>query len=165
MLPQKLGLNTSMQHSFSNTLYIQTKYSRLSLSRNRRDPQKHVEISVFRHIRLVVLRKQSELPNFKNDYVIWLLKLEIFIENIVEKGRNCSPGAISPLFHIFCNLILDFCVKTRTRFSLRNKRLFEITEVEITRVDCIKQAYLRILFSPVCNCPHLHIYHVTAVWF
>ena len=34
-------------------------YSRLSLSRNRRDPQKHVEISVLRHIRLVVLRKKT----------------------------------------------------------------------------------------------------------
>ena len=39
---------------------------------------------------------------------------------------------------IFCNLILDFCVKTGTRFSLRDKRLFEITEVEITRVDCME---------------------------
>ena len=39
---------------------------------------------------------------------------------------------------IFCNVILDFCVKTRTRFSLRDKRLFEIIEVEITRVDCIR---------------------------
>ena len=38
---------------------------------------------------------------------------------------------------IFCNLIIDFFVKTGTRFSLRDKRLFEITEVEITRVDCI----------------------------
>ena len=38
---------------------------------------------------------------------------------------------------IFCYLILDFYVKTRIRFSLRDKRLFEITEVEITRVDCI----------------------------
>ena len=55
----------------------------------------------------------------------------------MEKGRNCSPGAISPLFHNIYNLILDFCVITRTRFSLRDKRLFEITEVEITRVDCI----------------------------
>ena len=34
-------------------------------------------------------------------------------------------------------LMLDFYVKTRVRFSLRDKRLFEITEVEITRVDCI----------------------------
>ena len=38
---------------------------------------------------------------------------------------------------IFCYLMLDFDVKTRVRFSLQYKRLFEITEVEITRVDCI----------------------------
>ena len=31
--------------------------------------------------------------------------------------------------------MLDFCVKTRIRFSLRDKPLFEITEVETTRVD------------------------------
>ena len=40
---------------------------------------------------------------------------------------------------IFCYLVLDFYVETRIRFSLRDKRLFEITEVEITRVDCILQ--------------------------
>ena len=46
-------------------------YSRLSLSRNRRDPQKQFEKSILRHIRLVVLRKkQFEQPNFTNDYVI-----------------------------------------------------------------------------------------------
>ena len=33
--------------------------------------------------------------------------------------------------------MLDFYVKTSIRLSLRDKRLFEITEVEITRVDCI----------------------------
>ena len=38
---------------------------------------------------------------------------------------------------IFCYLMLDFYVRTRIRFSLRDKRLFEIIEVEITRVDCI----------------------------
>ena len=40
---------------------------------------------------------------------------------------------------IFSFLMLDFYVKTRIRFSLRDKLLFEITEVEITRVDCIYQ--------------------------
>ena len=44
-------------------------------------------------------KKQFEQPKFTKDYVIWRLYLEIYIENIVEKGRNCSPGAISPLFH------------------------------------------------------------------
>ena len=38
---------------------------------------------------------------------------------------------------IFCYLMLDLYVKTRIRFSFRDKRLFEITEVEIIRVDCI----------------------------
>ena len=38
---------------------------------------------------------------------------------------------------IFSYLKLDFYVKTRIRFSLQDKRVFEITEVEITRVDCI----------------------------
>ena len=38
---------------------------------------------------------------------------------------------------LFCYLMLDFYVKTRIRFSLRDKRLFEIIEVEITRVDSI----------------------------
>ena len=53
-------------------------------------------------------------------------------------------GGIAPeeqfllLSTIFCYLMLDFYVKTGIRFSLRDKRLFEITEVEITRVDCIR---------------------------
>ena len=39
--------------------YIQRgNYSRLSLSRNRRDHHKHFEISVLRHIRFVILRKK-----------------------------------------------------------------------------------------------------------
>ena len=69
-------------------------------------------------------------------------------------------GEIAPeeqfpfLSTIFCYLMLDFYVKTRIRFSLRDKRLFEITEVEITRVDCI---YIRSVFtekpnSKPCEC-------------
>ena len=71
-------------------------------------------------------------------YVIWLLKLDIraYIENIVEKRRKCSLGAISTLFQIFCYLFLDIHVKTETRFSLGDKWSFEISVVEITRFDC-----------------------------
>ena len=77
-----------------------TKYSRLSLSRSRRDHPKHFEISVLRHIRFAELRKITiEQPNFTNEHAIFFLLLEIYIENIVEKGRNCSWGAISPLIH------------------------------------------------------------------
>ena len=33
--------------------------------------------------------------------------------------------------------LLDFCIKTRTLLSLRDKRLFELIKVEITRVGSI----------------------------
>ena len=125
--------------SISALLLKLKTYSRLSLSRNRRDPLKHFDISVFRHIRFVVLRKkQLELPNFTNDYVIGLLKLEIYMENIWKRGEIAPQEQFLLFSTIFCNLILDLCVKTRTRFSFRDKQVFEITEAEITRVDCIK---------------------------
>ena len=44
--------------------FINVKYSRLSLSRSRRDPLKYFEISVLRHIRCAELRKTpNEQPN------------------------------------------------------------------------------------------------------
>ena len=52
-------------------------------------------------------------------------------------------GEIAPYEHflllstILCYLLLDFYVKRRTIFSLRDKQLFEITESELTRVNCI----------------------------
>ena len=52
--------------------------------------------------------------------------------------KYCGKGEqLLLLSTLFCYLMLDFYVQTRIRFSLRDKRLFEITEVEITRVDCI----------------------------
>ena len=59
------------------------------------------------------------------------------IENIVEKRKNCSLGAISPLLHNILLPAVIFPCYIGTRFLLRDKRLFEISEVEITRVDCI----------------------------
>ena len=55
----------------------------------------------------------------------------------MEKRRNCSLGAISPLFHNIFYMLLDFNVYAGNRFSLRDKRLFEISEVGIARVNCI----------------------------
>ena len=56
----------------------------------------------------------------------------------MEKRRNCSLGAISPLFHNIFYLLLDFHVQAGNRFSLRDKGLFEISEVEIARVNCTR---------------------------
>ena len=71
------------------------------------------------------------------------MKFDSFSEKYIyrkycgKRGEIPHQEQILLFSTIFCNLILDFCFKTRTRFSLRDKRLFEITEVEITRVDCI----------------------------
>ena len=52
-------------------------------------------------------------------------------------GEIAPEEQFHPLSTLFYYLMLNFYVKTGIRFSLRDKRLFEITEVEITRVDCI----------------------------
>ena len=78
----------------------------------------------------------------------------MYIENIVEKRRNCSLGAISPLF---LNILLPvgrFSCLDRTRFSLRDKWLFEISEVEIMRVDCIQKMFL--LFCTKTDLVHIN---------
>ena len=53
-----------------------------------------------------------------------------------KRGEIAPVEQFLNLSTIFYYLMLDFYVKTRIRFSLRDKRLFEITEIEITRVDC-----------------------------
>ena len=53
-----------------------------------------------------------------------------------KRGEIAPEEQFLLLSTIFCYLMLDFYVKTGIRFSLRDKQLFEITEVEISRVDC-----------------------------
>ena len=53
-----------------------------------------------------------------------------------KRGEIAPEEQFLLLPTIFCYLMLDFYVKTGIRFSHRDKRLSEITEVEITRVDC-----------------------------
>ena len=57
--------------------------------------------------------------------------------NIVERGEIAPEEQFLLLSTIFFYLMLDFSVKTEIKFCLRVKRLFEITEVKITRVDCM----------------------------
>ena len=56
---------------------------------------------------------------------------------ILRKRGEIDAEEHDPLIHNICHLMLDFCDKTRIRFSLRDKRLFEIIEIETTRVDRI----------------------------
>ena len=59
------------------------------------------------------------------------------IENIVEKEKLLLTKEQYLLFSTIFRHLLDFHVKTGTRFSLHDKRLFEISKVKITRVYCI----------------------------
>ena len=54
-----------------------------------------------------------------------------------KRGEIAPKEQFLLLSTIFCYLILDCYVKTRIRCSVEDRRLFKITEVEITRVDCI----------------------------
>ena len=54
-----------------------------------------------------------------------------------KRGDIAPEEQFLVLSTICCYLMLDFYVKTRIRFSLRDKGLFEIIEVEIRRVDCM----------------------------
>ena len=69
-----------------------------------------------------------------------------------KRGEIATQEQFLLFSTIFCNLILDFCVKTRTRFSLRDKQLFEIIEVEITGVDCICFMGLKMVLMTKLSC-------------
>ena len=56
---------------------------------------------------------------------------------LLKRGEIALEEQFLLLSTIFCYLMLDFYVKTGIRLSVRDKRLFEITEVEIKRVNCI----------------------------
>ena len=69
-----------------------------------------------------------------------------------KKGEIAPVDQFLLLCTIFSYLTLDFYVKTRIEFSLRDKRLFEITEVEISRVDCM------VILSLVYSLVHVLFY-------
>ena len=96
-------------------------YSRLSLSRIPRDSLKYFEISVVRHIRFAELRnKLIQLTTFNKYMCNWTLKFRYKLKNIVEKRRNCSLGAISPLFHnIFLHVVRFTCLGGDQIFTSR----------------------------------------------
>ena len=69
-----------------------------------------------------------------------------------KRGEIAPEERFLLLFTIISYLILDFYVTTRIGFSLRDKRLFGITEVEITRVDCIiSYTKLALSVQEVCD--------------
>ena len=66
-----------------------------------------------------------------------------------KRGEIAHYEQFLLLSTIFCYLLLDFYIKTGTRFSLRDKRLLEITEFEITRVYCTYTAVKAFIFMGI----------------
>ena len=73
-----------------------------------------------------------------------------------KRGEIAPEEQFLPFSTIFCYLMLDFFVKTRIRFSLRDKRLFEISEVEI-RESTVFQLHWVLLGS------YLHVFMIGYV--
>ena len=61
--------------------------------------------------------------------------LEIYVEILWKREEIAPEEQFLLLSTIFFYLVLDFYVNARIRFSLRDKQLFQITKVEITRVN------------------------------
>ena len=121
---------------YINNSDFKCKYSRLSLSRIPRYSLEHFEISVLRNIRVAEVRKTINRTTTFNK---WICNLTPEVRGILKILWNRGELLLFPI--IFCYLFLDFHVKTGTRISLRDKRLLEISEVEITRVDCIGKLF------------------------
>ena len=105
----------------------------------------------------------EEKPIRTTKFHKWLWNLTPLVRNIYwkycGKGEKLLPRSnffSYPQYFVTWKT-LDFYVETRIRFSLRDKRFFEITEDEITSVDCswwkgVKlQITSRIAFLSVIN--------------
>ena len=104
------------------------QYSRLSLARIPRNSLTHFEISVSRNIRIAEVRKTINRTITFNKWICNLIPEVRDILKILWKRGEIAP-------RILCYLFFDFHVKIGTRISLRDKPLFEISEVEITIIN------------------------------
>ena len=64
------------------------------------------------------------------------------LKRLWKRGEIAPEEQFLLLSTVLSFLVLDFYVKTSIRFSLRDERLFEITEVEITRVNSTSAAHI-----------------------
>ena len=83
-------------------------------------------------IRFAKFRKKMNPAATFNKYV-YVMPPEVRDIYLKYCGKDDKFLLFSTIFYY---LLLDFHVYIGTRFSLRDKRLFEISEVEITRVNC-----------------------------
>ena len=95
---------------------------RLYMSTNREYPDQTAWMCVLIWIFAVCIWHKGLFPMLGIIYFLWKNKKNdryMYIENIVEKRRNCSIGAISPLFHNIFYMLLDFHVLVGKKCFIR----------------------------------------------
>ena len=128
-------INCHRLHSGTGHIHIQSTLV-ISKSKGPSETLRDIRTSTYQICRI------EENTILITEFHKWTCNLTPLVRNTCWK--YCGKGVklllrsnFLLLFTVFSQLMLDFYVKTRIRFCLRVKRLFEITEVEITRVDCI----------------------------
>ena len=85
------------------------KYSRLSLSRNRRDSMKYFEISLPRHIRFADLRKKIIRTTTFNKYICsWTLGVRDILKILWKRGEIAHEEQFLFFFTIFFLPVVRF---------------------------------------------------------
>ena len=102
----------------------QLEYSRLSLSRSPRGSEILRDIHTLTYQICRIEEKINRTTTFHKCICNLTPEVRDILKILWKRGA------------VFCYLLLDFHGKTGTRFSHRDNRLFEINEVEITRVNC-----------------------------
>ena len=116
------------------TIYIQSTLA-ISNSTGLSEIVRDIRTSTYQICRIV--EKLIRLTTFNKYMCNWTLEVRDILKILWKRGEIAPKEQFLLFSTIFCCLLADLCIKTGTRFSLRDKRLFEISEVEITRVNCI----------------------------
>ena len=110
------------------------KYSRLVISKSKGYPEilRDIRISTYQ-----ICRFEETTINRTTIFHKWICDLAPEVRDLLKILWKRGTLFFSPFPQYLAKHCLISMLKTRTRFSLRDKRLFEISEVEITKVDCI----------------------------
>ena len=90
----------------------------------------------------VISNNRLSLSRRENLVLVLTQKLQIRLQNIVEKRRNCSLGAISPHFHNIFNIY--FLSKESNYIAICKCWLFKLFFPQYYKSDMSKYGYLEV---------------------
>ena len=102
-------------------------------------PNKHIQSTLVTSTSVI---SNNRLSRRKNLVLVITQKSKIRLSNIVEKRRNCSWGAISPLFHNIFNI--HFYLKESNYIVICKNWLFKLVFPQYYKSDMSKYGYLEL---------------------